>query len=223
MTFKKFISLAVLLTAAFAVVGCGDVSTTNEEANVTAEGGDIEAGGVEQGEGIDEDIDGNVEEGGELGEVEVTGGASGIEPTAELNTPDTLGGDATTPPVDVTVPASDENAEEPVTSYETLAADLQERGVTVEELGQMENAPIGVAARTLSVNGEQVVLYQFEDADAAEAEAEAIMLGESEAQAELMLNPEAYVFQEGDVIVTYEGSDATVYGALAAVLGPELN
>lgn len=206
MALKKIISLAVLLAAALAAVGCAD-STEGTE----APGSDI---AVTQG---------SVEEDGQMGDVEVTGGASGIEPTAELDTPDTLGGDETTPPVDVTVPASDENAEEPVTSYATLAADLQERGVTVEELGELDNAPIGVAAQTLSVNGEEVTLYQFESADAAQAEAEAIVMGGSEAEAELMLTPGTYVFQEGDVVVTYDGSDSTIYGALAAVLGPELN
>lgn len=214
MTLKRILVLLVVLLATVAAVGCADESVAdNPGASGDAEPDFSDLGEVE-GEG-------SVQEGGELGSVEVETGESGPVPTAALEEAEPSAGDASVGGETLSE-AGEAPAQALGASVERLIDNLSAQGVTVEVAGEVQDPDLVLKGLMLMVDGEEVQVYQYESEQAAADQAGQIAGGVTGTELDALLTPETYVFHGEDLIVLYSGANEDVYGALAAVLGPEV-
>lgn len=214
MTFKRVLGLLVVLLAALAIAACAeDPTADNPGASGDAEPDASELGEVE-GEG-------SVEEGGELGSVEVEAGEGGLTPTAGLEEAEpSAGGDTVS---GETLSEAGEAPAQPLgESVERLIDELTAQGVTVEVAGEVQDPDLVLKGLMLMVNGQEVQVYQYESEQAAAERADEIAEGVTGTELDALLTPQTYVFPDADLIVLYSGGSEDVYGALAAVLGQEV-
>ena len=214
MTFKRVLGLLVVLLAALAIAACTeDPTADNPGASGDAEPDFSDLGEVE-GEG-------SVEEGGELGSVEVESGEGGLTPTAGLEEAEpSAGGDTVS---GETLSEAGEAPAQPLgQSVERLIDELTAQGVTVEVAGEVQDPDLVLKGLMLMVNGQEVQVYQYESEQAAAERADEIAEGVTGTELDALLTPQTYVFHDADLIVLYSGGSEDVYGALAAVLGQEV-
>jgi hypothetical protein len=107
-----------------------------------------------------------------------------------------------------------ETYEELVTSLETIGLDVE---ATTEEV---EQSFFGVPARVVRVGGEQVQVFQFDDAQEAEDAAGMV----SDDGFDIGVNhvdwdATPYFYRTGPLIILYVGNEHTVVNALSQVLG----
>lgn len=128
----------------------------------------------------------------------------------------------------------------PVTDYSTLLERLRDSGASVEEAGECrfftvpairvtegEHEPLfffTVPGRRVTVNGNNISVYEFENAEAMEAEASCVIPSgfgidceDRSARVSWIVPPRFY--KEGRIIVLYPGEDHQTISLLEDLLG----
>lgn len=110
----------------------------------------------------------------------------------------------------------------PVQDYVSLIDHLRAQGATVDPVGNVSQPFFSVKGQTITVNGEQVQVYEYANADTANAEAARISpdggtIGNS--SVDWIAPP--HFFKAGKIIVLYVGNASTVLQPLIAVLGSQ--
>lgn len=191
----------------------------------------------------DVDTEGSVEEGGDLTEPDVQADVTAdVDAQATLETPETVGEVADTEAETEGEAADADAAAEgdveadadqdstgpdeapPVSGQATvnLIAELRNQGATVSEEGVLQDIDLGLKGIQLSVNGHAVEVFEFASADEASAEAQAIASGELTDAIEEMLGGETHVYQQGELVAVYSGSNEDVMTRLSETLGAEV-
>lgn len=109
-----------------------------------------------------------------------------------------------------------------VTDYASLVAALQAAGTTVEEAGEVEQAFFGPTGQIIQVNGQDVQVFEYPDAESAEAEA-AMVAPDGGSIGTTMVSWIAtpHFFKAEKIIVLYVGDDAEVIELLIGALGEQ--
>lgn len=106
--------------------------------------------------------------------------------------------------------------------YAALAEALETGGAAVEAGEEVEQPFFAVTGRIIRVNGQDVQVFEYEDADAADADAALVAPDGGSVGATMVAWIDApHFFSAGRIIVLYVGSDADVLTALEAALGPQ--
>ncbi len=114
------------------------------------------------------------------------------------------------------------SSSEPVTDYESLIEALRAEDATVEEAGSVSQPFFSVEGQVISVNGQDVQVFEYQDADAAQAEAELVSPDGSSVGTSMVTWIEApHFYRSGKLIVLYVGGSESVLSVLEAVLGPQ--
>ena len=110
----------------------------------------------------------------------------------------------------------------PVTDYVSLIDNLRASGATVEPAGEISQPFFSVKGNAITVNGENVQVFEYADAAAVEAEA-ALVSADGSSVGTTMVSWVAapHFYQAGKLIVLYVGDSATVINVLEAVLGTQ--
>jgi hypothetical protein len=99
---------------------------------------------------------------------------------------------------------------------------LRTHGVSVEPAGSVEQPFFPVSGQIIKVNGQDVQVFEFEDADAAQDAAATVDQSGSAIGTSMVTWVEApHFYHQGRVIVLYVGTNETVLEALESVLGPQ--
>lgn len=108
------------------------------------------------------------------------------------------------------------------TDYADLVDALREQGVTVESAGTVSQPFFSVEGQAITVNGEQVQVFEFAGTAAASAAAAQVSEDGSSVGTNMITWIGAPHFhQTGRMIVLYVGNQAAVLSALEAVLGEQ--
>ncbi|MEE9399176.1 MAG: hypothetical protein V3V23_02810 [Dehalococcoidales bacterium] len=109
-----------------------------------------------------------------------------------------------------------------VTDYTSLVDGLRAAGATVEPAGEISQPFFSVKGNAINVNGENVQVFEYADADQAEAEA-ALVSPDGSSIGTTMASWVAapHFYKTGKLIVLYVGNDASVSSVLEAVLGSQ--
>lgn len=137
------------------------------------------------------------------------GGTSGAADVPSDDTGDAAGGAA-----GGTVPAS--------MTYDILVATLEETGATVEDVGGISQPFLAVQGHAIKVNGADVQIYQYENADVTAEEAMTIPADGASFDTIMVTwvaTPHFYISDK--LIVLYVGDDAAVITLLESQLGPQ--
>lgn len=121
-----------------------------------------------------------------------------------------------------TLAASTEVQGAAVQDFNTLVTALQSAGITVESGGQVTQPFFTVPGQTLKLNGQDVQVFTFENAQALEAEAAQISADASTIGTNMpswMSDPHFY--KVGRMLVLYVGQDQKILDILSNVLGPQ--
>ena len=110
----------------------------------------------------------------------------------------------------------------PVEDYVSLIDNLRASGATVEPVGEVEQAFFSVTSQVITVNGNDVQVFEYADAEAAEADA-ALVAPDGGSVGTTMVTWVAtpHFYQTGKLIVLYVGDDSGVTEVLETVLGPQ--
>ncbi len=110
----------------------------------------------------------------------------------------------------------------PVTDMNSLIAALQGKGLTVETAGTVAQPFFDVEGTQLRVEGADVQVFEFADAEAATAAV--AMLGPDGNPPTMMITWVAppHFYQAGRLVVLYVGDDAAMTHALTDVLGAQV-
>lgn len=108
-------------------------------------------------------------------------------------------------------------------TYISFVGDLNDAGVTVEDLGEPE-APRFTAkvGKALAVRSEEIRVYEYDSADSMEAEAAKVAADASSIDgkpAEWEATP--HLFKDGRILVVYVGDNAETVDLLRSILGDE--
>ena len=109
-----------------------------------------------------------------------------------------------------------------VTDLASLTDDLRAAGATVEPAGEVSQPFFSVEGQVITVNGEDVQVFEY--ADAASADAEAALVspdGSSVGTTMVLWIATPHFYRAGQLIVIYVGDSTAVTDALEAVLGPQ--
>ena len=110
----------------------------------------------------------------------------------------------------------------PVTDFVSLVDNLRAAGATVEPAGEVSQPFFSVEGQVITVNGEDVQVFEY--ADAASADVEAALVspdGSSVGTTMVLWIATPHFYQTGQLIVLYVGDSAAVIDALEEVLGPQ--
>ena len=110
----------------------------------------------------------------------------------------------------------------PVTDMNSLIAALWDNGLTVETAGTVSQPFFDVEGTQLRVEGAEVQVFEFADAEAANAAV--AMLGPDGNPPTMMITWVAppHFYHTGRLVVLYVGDDAAMTQALTDVLGPQV-
>jgi uncharacterized protein (DUF305 family) len=105
----------------------------------------------------------------------------------------------------------------------SLVDALRAAGATVEPAAPVEQSFFSVPGQVIQVNGEDVQVFAFADADAAQIEAEALPAdGTSFPTLMVTWMATPHFYQQGQIIVLYIGDNEEVQTLLADVLGAQI-
>jgi len=107
----------------------------------------------------------------------------------------------------------------PVMDYASFAAYLGEAGLQVEETGVVSQPFTATEGKTLTVNGDEMQVFEFSDQSSAEAQAAAFK--EYFDTAMIMWIAPPHFYQTGKIIVLYLGENAEIIRTLEAVAGTQ--
>jgi hypothetical protein len=110
----------------------------------------------------------------------------------------------------------------PVEDYVSLIDNLRASGATVEPVGEVEQAFFSVTGHVITVNGNDVQVFEYADAEAAEADA-ALVAPDGGSVGTTMVTWVAtpHFYRTGKLIVLYVGDDSGVTAVLESALGPQ--
>jgi hypothetical protein len=110
----------------------------------------------------------------------------------------------------------------PVKDYVSLVDHLRGVGATVVPTGSVSQPFFSVPGRVITVNGEQVQIYEYANEDDANAEAARIS-PDGGAVGNTMVDWIAppHFYQKGQIIVLYVGTSTTVINILEMTLGTQ--
>ena len=110
----------------------------------------------------------------------------------------------------------------PVTDYVSLIDNLRAAGVTVEPAGDISQPFFSVKGNAITVNSENVQVFEYADAATADTEA-ALVSPDGSSVGTTMVSWVAtpHFYKTGRLIVLYVGGDTAVQNVLEAVLGSQ--
>ena len=110
----------------------------------------------------------------------------------------------------------------PITGYVSLVDNLRAAGVTAKPAGDVSQPFFSVKGQIITVNGEEVQVFEYEDTDAADAEA-ALVSPDGSSVGTTMVTWVAmpHFYKTGKLIVLYVSDNAEVVNALESTLGPQ--
>lgn len=110
-----------------------------------------------------------------------------------------------------------------VATFDQLVDALQAAGLPAEAAGTVSQPFFEPGGRVISLNREEIQVFQFESQVEAEAAAGTISADGTEIGTNMATWIAApHFFQGGDLIVLYLGDQAVVVDALGALLGPQI-
>lgn len=119
----------------------------------------------------------------------------------------------------------------PVTDFVSLVDSLRAAGATVEPAGEVSQPFFSVEGQVITVNGEGVQVFEYDDAASADAKAalvspDGISVGTTEEGVLIQDTMITWIatphfYQAGQLIVLYVGDSTAVIDALEEVLGPQ--
>ncbi len=110
----------------------------------------------------------------------------------------------------------------PVQDYVSLVDHLRAQGAMVTPIGDISQPFFPVKGRLITVNGEQVQVYEYADADAANAEAARISPdGGTIGNAQVDWIAPPHFFKADKILVLYVGTADTTLQPLRTVLGSQ--
>ncbi len=109
-----------------------------------------------------------------------------------------------------------------VSDYASLTDNLRKAGATVEPAGEVTQPFFSVQGKIITVNGNDVQVFEYENATAADNEA-ALVSPDGSSVGTSMIGWVAppHFYKAGKLIVLYVGESESVIGELASVLGPQ--
>lgn len=112
---------------------------------------------------------------------------------------------------------------DPVTDYASLVENLRAAGATVEPVGSIIQLFLSVKGNTISVNGENMQVFEYAEEVAAKAEAAAISPDRSSVGISIVswAGP-PHFFQTGRIIVLNVGSNQEVIELLEEAIGLQI-
>ncbi len=110
----------------------------------------------------------------------------------------------------------------PVTDYVSLFDNLRAAGATVEPAGDISQPFFSVKGNAITVNGENVQVFEYADAATADTEA-ALVSPDGSSVGTTMISWVAapHFYKTGRLIVLYVGDDTAVINVLEDVLGAQ--
>ena len=110
----------------------------------------------------------------------------------------------------------------PVTDYVSLIDNLRAAGATVEPAGEVSQPFFSVKGNAITVNGENVQVFEYADAATADTEA-ALVSPDGSSVGTTMISWVAapHFYKTGRLIVLYVGDDTAVINVLEDVLGAQ--
>lgn len=110
----------------------------------------------------------------------------------------------------------------PAKDYDTLVANLRAVGLTLRPTQEISQPFLSVKGRVIGVNGSDVQVFEYQDANAATAEAARVSPdGRSVGETWINWVAKPHFYGSGKLIVLYLGDDSTVIGGLEAALGAQ--
>lgn len=110
----------------------------------------------------------------------------------------------------------------PVRDYVSLIDQLRAHDATVTPTGEISQPFFSVKGQAITVNGEQVQVYEYPTADAANAESARISPdGGTVGNTHIDWVASPHFYKAGKVIVLYVGSSDAALQPLTTVLGPQ--
>lgn len=112
----------------------------------------------------------------------------------------------------------------PVIDYTSLVDNLRAAGLTVVEplFGAIQQPFLSVTGKSLTVNGDDVQVFEYPDATSADADASHVSPdGSSVANIQIDWVGTPHFYQVGRLLVIYVGNNTAVVRALEAALGPQ--
>lgn len=110
----------------------------------------------------------------------------------------------------------------PVTDYVSLFDNLRAAGASVAPAGDISQPFFSVTGNAITVDGENVQVFEYADTEQAEAQAALVSPDGSSigtTMASWIAPPHFY--QAGKIIVLYVGDDTTLINVLESVMGPQ--
>jgi hypothetical protein len=108
----------------------------------------------------------------------------------------------------------------PVTDYVSLVDTLRAAGATVEPKTELEQPFFSVKGQMITVNGNDVQVYEYQDADAADAEAQLVSPdGSTVGTTKITFVAPPHYYKAGKLIVLYVGQNGDLLDLLEDVLG----
>ncbi len=110
----------------------------------------------------------------------------------------------------------------PVKDYVSLVDHLRATGATVVPTGTVTQPFFAVTGQVITVNGEQVQVYEYANDDAASAEASRISPdGGTVGNAMVDWTAPPHFYKEGKLLALYVGTNTSVMHLLKTTLGPQ--
>jgi hypothetical protein len=126
------------------------------------------------------------------------------------------------PPTETPEPLGTASHGGPVRDYVSLVDNLRAAGATVEPAGEVEQPFFSPTGYVIKVNGADVQVFEYPDAEAAEAEAALVSDDGGSIGTSMVSWVEAPHFYKLErVIALYVGEDSAVTALLESVLGPQ--
>lgn len=110
----------------------------------------------------------------------------------------------------------------PVKDYVSLIDHLRAAGATVVPVGTVTQPFLSVGGQTITVNGQQVQVYEYANEDAANADAARISSdGGTVGNTMVDWIAPPHFYKTGRLIVLYVGTNTSVMQVLGTTLGPQ--
>ena len=111
---------------------------------------------------------------------------------------------------------------ETVMTYDRLTSGLQEAGATVEPVGEVTQPFFSITGKTVQVNGGEVQVFEFADANASREAAESVSpSGSSIGTVMVSWLATPHFYKTDNLIALYVGDDPAVMKLLETYLGPQ--
>jgi hypothetical protein len=109
-----------------------------------------------------------------------------------------------------------------VIDYDSLMAALRSAGAEVEPGEELSQAFFSVTGNFIKVNGQDIQVFEYEDAEAMKADASQVdPEGGSIGTTMVTWVSTPHFYKTGKIIVLYVGDEADVLGLLEGALGPQ--